>query len=286
MNLPPLITKEQAAAIERTFISPEEKREYYKYIHIYNVLRSFATSFGLVRAQFYEKANQLQGFLWLLAAHEEEERNLNTIHRLTNVLAASLYYGAKTDPKDEPGKDVEKRDTYASQIEHLMELLNDRIKTFDLFDADVTVCDYSIHSDSKEEFHGLREVLSTTDMIQVDNSGLWDLVKSLAASTEKRMIQYKSAIIATENWTKSKRGGKDFMPSLIRDCIKEEREDDYSIPAEFSARALAERIAKGEQVTDEDRERAIFPSFNQVEPDKKLIEEWTKRIKATDKYGD
>ncbi len=74
----PLLTEEEVKAIINS-LSPEEGREFNKWIRYYNVYVDIAPLMGLAISQYREQAEEIVGYLRLLESYAQEENHLNTI---------------------------------------------------------------------------------------------------------------------------------------------------------------------------------------------------------------
>ena len=77
----PLLTKEEADAILDSFKTNGERKEYNKYLRLYNIMAEHAQTFGLAEALFRGEANELVGYLRQLETLYAEENHLNTIYQ-------------------------------------------------------------------------------------------------------------------------------------------------------------------------------------------------------------
>lgn len=74
----PLLTDEEAEAI-RDSLTPEEGKEYNKWIRAYDIYADLAPVIGLAIAQYREQAEEIVGYIQVLESYTQEENHLNTI---------------------------------------------------------------------------------------------------------------------------------------------------------------------------------------------------------------
>lgn len=75
----PLLTENEVRAIQNS-LTPQEGKEYNKWIRCYNVYAEIAPIIGLAIAQYREQAEEIVGYLRTIEAYEQEENHLNTIY--------------------------------------------------------------------------------------------------------------------------------------------------------------------------------------------------------------
>lgn len=75
----PLLTEEEVTAIRDSIKTPEEAKEYNKWITCYNVYADVIPLIGLALAQYREQAEEIVGYLRVLESYEQEENHLNSI---------------------------------------------------------------------------------------------------------------------------------------------------------------------------------------------------------------
>lgn len=75
----PLLTEEEVIALRNSLKTDEEKREYNKWIGVYNVYCELTPFFGLVYKEYQGEAEKVLGLLRLWEAYENEENHLNVI---------------------------------------------------------------------------------------------------------------------------------------------------------------------------------------------------------------
>lgn len=75
----PLLTEDEAKAIVNS-ITPEEAKEYNKWIRCYNVYVEVIPMIGLALAQYREQAEEIVGYLRVLESYGQEENHLNMIY--------------------------------------------------------------------------------------------------------------------------------------------------------------------------------------------------------------
>lgn len=75
----PLLTEEEAAALRDSLKTNEEKKEYNKWIGVYNVYSELTPYLGLVYKEYMGEAEKILGLLRVWETYENEENHLNAI---------------------------------------------------------------------------------------------------------------------------------------------------------------------------------------------------------------
>lgn len=75
----PLLTEDEAFALRDSLKTNEEKREYNKWISVYNVYKDITPLFGIVYKEYQAVAEKLLGLLRQWEAYSQEENHLITI---------------------------------------------------------------------------------------------------------------------------------------------------------------------------------------------------------------
>lgn len=89
----PLLTDEEVKAVIDS-LSPDEGREYNKWIRCYNVYREIAPIIGLAIAQYREQAEEIVGYLQVLESYSQEENHLNTIYEALKATGSKTALSA------------------------------------------------------------------------------------------------------------------------------------------------------------------------------------------------
>jgi len=79
-RLKPLLTEKEVEAIKNSLNGNEEKKEFNKWIGVYNVYNNVTPLFGLVYKEYQVIAEQVLGHLRQWEAYIQEENHLNTIY--------------------------------------------------------------------------------------------------------------------------------------------------------------------------------------------------------------
>lgn len=74
----PLLTDEEVESVKDS-LTPDEAREYNRWIGCYNVYAEIAPIIGLAIAQYKEQAQEVGGYLRIAESYSQEENHLNTI---------------------------------------------------------------------------------------------------------------------------------------------------------------------------------------------------------------
>lgn len=95
---------------------------------------------------------------------------------------------------------------------------------------------------------------------------------------EGTLNSLKAIIVALEEWTKRKKCRAIMPPSLI--SAIEYAKEDYSLEEipNYSRKLLKEKEERGEPITMTDKRNAIFPYYDEIEPDGELLEITRNRI--------
>ena len=82
-----------------------------------------------------------------------------------------------------------------------------------------------------------------------------------------------------DEYTKKTRS-KDFRPDVMIDSIGYIKED-YSlrVAPRYSRKLLKEKEAKGMKLTKDEKKRAVYPSYEEVEPSQEFLEIFRERLK-------
>lgn len=78
-NLEPLITEAEAKQIRNSLKTNEEKKEFNKWIDVYNVYNRLMTLCGVVYKEYQVQAERVLGYLRVWEDYDQEENNLNKI---------------------------------------------------------------------------------------------------------------------------------------------------------------------------------------------------------------
>ena len=79
-RLKPLLTEKEVEAIKNSLNGNEEKKEFNKWIGVYNVYNNVTPLFGLVYKEYQTIAERVLGYLRQWEAYIQEENHLNTIY--------------------------------------------------------------------------------------------------------------------------------------------------------------------------------------------------------------
>lgn len=114
--------------------------------------------------------------------------------------------------------------------------------------------------------------------IQIDASGY--LYKAQVGLDQVRVTlsSLKSIILALEEWTRRKKCRAIMPPSLI--SAIEYAKEDYSLEEipNYSRKLLHEKEKRGEPISASEKKYAIFPYYDEIEPDQHFIETTRERI--------
>ena len=78
--LEPLLTENEVKAIRESLKTDKEKRDYNKWIDVYNVYVNITPMFGLVYKEYQSVAERILGYLRQWEDYNQEENHLNTIY--------------------------------------------------------------------------------------------------------------------------------------------------------------------------------------------------------------
>lgn len=78
-DLKPLLTKAEAEAIKDSLKTNEERKEFNKWIAVYNTYTRIASTFGLVYAEYKSNANALLIYIRQWEDYSRQESHLNYI---------------------------------------------------------------------------------------------------------------------------------------------------------------------------------------------------------------
>lgn len=229
LRLEPLLTEDEVTAIKNSLSTYEEKKDYNKWIAVYNVYNDFTPYFGLVYKEYESSAEKLLGYLKQWEAYDQEENHLITI-----------YEGIK----EAGGKNVS--EAFFKALSHL-------------------------------NFTDAKLAISEDGYPEID---IADLYRKIEAQAETVRTAYKAAkaiVIVMDEYTKKTRSSK-FRPDIMKYAIDTIKEDyALNVAPRYSRKLLQEKKDKGLRVTPEEEKRAVYPSYDEIDPTE-LLDMFRKRL--------
>ena len=112
-----------------------------------------------------------------------------------------------------------------------------------------------------------------------DKRKVWEYFVKCCKIAEKRLSEYKGALAAVEEWAE-RYHARSLMPTRLKSIIDFAPFDTTidAIPDTFCHNYIKKMEEAGESLSKEERARAVYPDFEEVEPDKKTKDYITERI--------
>lgn len=132
-------------------------------------------------------------------------------------------------------------------------------------DAELTVLAQELNTELDDNGQYGRLTLSPDGYKEEDAESLWEQYKESVEDTSGYLSEYKGALQGVINWAKNRK-----LTSIIPYNIREEIETAprathiYDIPLEYYSKYVREQEAQGHTYTQEEKERAFFPSYEDV----------------------
>lgn len=132
-------------------------------------------------------------------------------------------------------------------------------------------------------FKNAELLIEDDGFVRIDVSQKGDLYEKILASideTKSRFAALKSLVIALEEYTE-KMNCREMMPDTLAHSLRDIRTDYVlKISPRFSKKIYDERISKGERTSEDEKLCALFPYFDEVEPNPTYLKLWRQRIKT------
>lgn len=229
-SLEPLLTEDEVKALRDSLTTDKEKREYNKWIGVYNVYSELTPLFGLVYKEYQGEAEKLLGYLRVWEAYNQEENHLNTLYQ---------------ELLDNGNKEA-------------IEAFNRGVSYLTFVDAKLTR--------DKDGY------------IEIDITHLYEKIKERLKTVWSTYEAAKAIVIVTDGYTKRTHSSA-FRPEPMLAAISNIKED-YSlrVAPRYSRKLLQERIDRGQRVSPDEKMRAVYPYFEEIEVNKELIDLFTERL--------
>lgn len=122
--------------------------------------------------------------------------------------------------------------------------------------------------------------------IEIDTSEVYNLIKDSVDNLIYFYEAAKAVVIATDEFIK-KTHSKELVTEKISEAIADIKSD-YAlrVAPKYSRKNLKEKIDRGCYVTEEEKKRAVFPFYEEINPDEKLLQAMKDRIKQIEIYAD
>lgn len=120
--------------------------------------------------------------------------------------------------------------------------------------------------------------------IEIDIRQLYERIQAKSESLLSSYEAAKAVVVVTEGYVK-KTHSSAFMPDALKDAIEEIRED-YAlrVAPRYSRKMLQDKIDREQRITDDERKRAVFPYFEEVNAPEDLIRFFTERLNEITAY--
>ncbi len=213
----------------------EEKVELQKWLLIYYVYDSFTPRFALGLLEYYRQAHIMEGYLRLWKEQEDRLAALNQVN-------AYLY-------KEE-------------QNEELRVLLKKYDKELYLRGALSGIEKFFKYGKLRGGYRGRDYTLDLTKLKKEIEESRNDLIEAYTT--------IKAIILTLEHFGK-KTSSQKFLPERIKRDIGRVKRGylNFDIGKEFSCKELRLREERGETITNEEREKAVFPEYNSLKVSKR-----------------
>lgn len=220
----PLLTEDEALALRDSLKTNGERREYNKWISVYNVYRDITPLFGIVYKEYQAVAEKVLGLLRQWEAYNQEENHLITIYEEIKGL-----------------KDKKAEEAYLASLDYL-------------------------------HFKDAKLVRADDGYPEIDIAPLYERIQEAAKDVYKFYSVAKAMVLVIEEYTKKTRS-KDFRPDVMIESIGYIKED-YAqrVAPRYSRKLLKERIDKGMKITPDERKRAVYPSYEEIQPSEEELE--------------
>lgn len=226
-----LLTDEEVIALRESLKTNEEKREYNKWINVYNVYNDFTPLLGLVFKEYQAEAEKLLGYLRMWEAYEQEENHIITIYE---------------ELKETGAKGV--AEAFFTALSHI-------------------------------SFIDAKLVISETDGFpEIDIERLYRKIQEQAKNVTNTYIVAKAIVVVLEEYTKKTRS-KDFRPDIMITAVERIKEDyAMNVAPRYSRKLLQEKIDKGMRITKGEQKRAVYPSYDELQPTEADLELFRERL--------
>lgn len=114
---------------------------------------------------------------------------------------------------------------------------------------------------------------------EIDTTELYERIQEEAKDVYKFYSVAKAMVIVVEEYTKKTRS-KDFRPFVMIASIDYIKED-YAqrVAPRYSRKLLKEKQEKGMRVTKDEIRRAVYPSYEEIEPSQEFLEIFREKLK-------
>lgn len=226
-----LLSDEEVIALRGSLKTNEEKKEYNKWINVYNVYNDLTPLLGLVFKEYQTEAERLLGYLRMWEVYEQEENHIITIY----------------EKLKETG-DKEVAEAFFTSLSH-----------FHFIDAKL--------------------VISETDGYpEIDVDSLYWKIQEQAKNVSNTYIMAKAIVVVLEEYTKKTRS-KDFRPDVMITAVERIKEDyAMNVAPRYSRKLLQEKIDKGMRITEGEQKRAVYPSYDELQPSEADLDLFRERL--------
>lgn len=121
-------------------------------------------------------------------------------------------------------------------------------------------------------FDGAKMSLSKDGYPEVTIKRLYKDIEEEVDDVKTRYRLAKAVVLVVEDYA-TKNHAKDFLPDMTKEALEQIKADYVlTISPRYSRRELKIKIDKGLNVTEEDKKRAVFPSYEEIEPTQKELD--------------
>lgn len=225
-----LLTDEEVIALRDSLKTNEEKKEYNKWINVYNVYNDITPLIGLVYKEYQAEAEKLLGYLRRWEDYDQEENHLISVYE---------------EIKEAGGKEAV--EAFFSALSHLT-------------------------------FIDAKLIIGKDGYPEIDTQQLYERIIEQVKSVTGSYVVAKAIVLVIDEYTKRTRS-KDFRPDIMITAI-DEIKTDYSlnVAPRYSREILQRKIAKGTKVTPDEKKRAVYPSYDELQPTEEGLDLFRERL--------
>lgn len=253
------LSKEERVKILTSIQTKEEKKLLKVCVKEYDTI----SNFGKLLSFFFKRFQTSYAILAvLLNKWDSYEYTAKQLTILYNSMKASYITIWEADENQMPTK-VEEVELYTESTRH--NFINDLVYSNVLDGATL------LFNKEKENFY-----------IDVEEKGgLYSKILEEAKSATKDLSDFKAYTIVAENFIK--KSTLKYMPISIQQSIENAEEERYTRYLVKNLRyfrsELNQKIARGENVTPQDKQKAVIPDFYEVKPSKNVLADCKAAIK-------
>jgi hypothetical protein len=169
---------------------------------------------------------------------------------------------------------LKKWEAYDNEENHLITIYEELKGT-----GDKKAIDAYFKALSYLSFPDAKLVIAEDGYPEIDITKLYERIQEEAKEVYKFYSTAKAIVIVVDEYTKKTRS-KDFRPDVMIESIGYIKED-YSqrVAPRYSRKLLKEKQEKGMRVTKDEIRRAVYPSYEEIEPSQEFLEIFRGKLK-------